>query len=241
MRKVVGSSPDPSTSLTSSGTLGTLRREGIAPSSSARVISNSSFGKPIIAPRNSSIPDKRLQILEQRHWIGLGEGWFQATMPNTGSTSRCGLHSIIESTTNQCFICAYIPRSKASYQAVVGPNAEFDLELAIKLYSKDGNQSTLAQVIVAMKSPDDYCMICCDAYNKIWSFVHIIRDKEILVSQAVDESLRCNIFYNLLIQVRCNSISLDVNGVPLFTNIRVSGVEEFGGLLGLCAKVISLS
>ena len=152
------STDDSSRGSVSGKHLGTLRREGIVPSSSSqRMISNnfqSQCGSKLRIRQHSSFTN--LNVMERSQWVALGEGWYQSSPPHSGSTSRCGLHSVIESVNNQCFSCMYIPRSNASYDAVVGSNPEYDLDLAIKMYSKESGESNSSYLIFAMKSPEDY-------------------------------------------------------------------------------------
>lgn len=57
------------------------------------------------APSSSSS-----DYLPRSQWLSLGDGWFQATAPSSGSSSRCGLHSVIESRSIPLFpvICYFI-------------------------------------------------------------------------------------------------------------------------------------
>ena len=44
---------------------------------------------------SSSSSKKFDYFLARADWLSLGEGWFQCTHPASGSSSRCGLHSVI--------------------------------------------------------------------------------------------------------------------------------------------------
>jgi hypothetical protein len=105
---------------------GTLEREGIKAATSS-AIAGSRFGRASAAPhkvrdqqimqssidvpherrssvvgtmKGASIVDSgapNSQFLLRSHWISLGDGWHQVTPVGTGSTTRCGLHSVVQS------------------------------------------------------------------------------------------------------------------------------------------------
>ena len=50
--------------------------------------------------------------LQRSQWISLSEGWFQTTPMGTGSSSRAGLHSLVESSMGQLYMCLYEPRTQ---------------------------------------------------------------------------------------------------------------------------------
>jgi hypothetical protein len=242
-----------------SRSLGTLNREGIHASSSARMIStNVNIG-------NNQTQTQKIRnaaavmageggltwnLPRKDYWTELGEGWFQ-TNTDAGSISRCGLHSVVESSGSRLLTCMYVPRSNAAYQAIHGENPEFDLELSMKFLNRDmmgsssgsvssssGSSSGIPYVIFAMKSPDDFYALKCDASRKIWVIVHIRRGEEHPMNHAIDESLRYNLFYTVLIQIRGSSVSVDINGIPLFTGTRCNAdSKEFSGLVGLAVHV----
>lgn len=252
---------DTGNSRSSAYSLGTLNREGIHASTSARMIStNASIGNPPstqtqrlrhAAAAMAGETGQLWNLPKKDYWIELGEGWFQ-TNADAGSIARCGLHSVVESNGNRLLSCMYVPRSKAAYQAINGENPEFDLELAVKFLQRENSGSSssvsssgsgssgtgIPYVIFAMKSPDDFYAIKCDVARKLWLVIHVRKGEEIPMNHAVDESMRFNIFYNVLVQIRGSSVSVDINGIPLFTATRCSAdTKEFHGLVGLAVYV----
>ena len=65
-----------------------------------------------------------------------------------------------------------------------------------------------------------------------------------IVREQPDPDLRENVFQSLLLQIRGDQISVDVNGKGLFTCVRMNFVgdtvsgEPLNGLLGVLSKVI---
>lgn len=257
----------PSNNSSSSRSLGTLKREGIQ-SVSTRVVPGSEFGRPV--PRykstdneiinekrhskgtvkNSDMPNSHVKLfLDRESWISLGEGWHQVTPVGTGSTARAGLHSVVESISALPFACLYIPRSQAAYQASLGVNPEFDLEVHVKLMlpqvkhtglQKPKTNSLQFQIVFAFKSSNDYCFVQCDSLNQCWNLVHYndIQGYSLL-GQVADGGIKPNVFYIVLIQIRGNSVSIDINGNPLFTGVKMHTTVGLGGLMGLLALVRS--
>lgn len=108
--------------------------------------------------------------------------------------------------------------------------------------SSSVSSTGIPYVIFAMKSSDDFYALKCDVSKKIWLLVHIRRGEEHPMNHAVDESMRCNLFYSVLVQIRGSSVSVDVNGIPLFTATRCSAdSKEFNGLVGLAVHVSTSS
>ena len=58
-------------------------------------ITNVSELSPSSSSSSSSASKKYDYFLARADWLSLGEGWFQCTHPASGSSSRCGLHSVI--------------------------------------------------------------------------------------------------------------------------------------------------
>lgn len=92
-------------------------------------------------------------------------------------------------------------------------------------------------IIFGFKSCNDYFMLLCDLHKKTWKVSKMINQDEIIFCEIIDETIKSNSFFRLLLQIRSNSFSLDVNGNAIFTKIRLAENENFGGLMGLCAMV----
>jgi hypothetical protein len=253
------------------GAQGALKREGIVAAASQRPFAGSTFGKAAASPHRASTQQateeklsastftnssslrrlsktdsllRRSLFLHRNDWIALGEGWHQITAVGSGSINRCGLHSIIENISYHPFSCLYIPRSDGAYQACVGANPEYDLELQAKLISNKTSQSVHLHVpskqshllIIAFKSSEDYCGLRCDLLSKTWSLIHSYDGEEEILYTAVDESLRLNAFSSILVQVRGGNVSVDVNGQAIFTKVRIRNVSDLSGLMGLLVE-----
>lgn len=193
---------------------------------------------------------RRQLFLPRNNWVPLGEGWYQVTVLGSGSTNRCGLHSVIEASPPNPFSCLYIPRSDGAYQACMGHNPEYDLEVSAKaVSSKPPQLSGISQflapsrtnqsflVIFAFKNHDDYCALRCDLLAKAWQLLRVHDDQEELLYQASDESLKINAFSAILLQIRGCHVSLDVNGQPIFTKLRVRSASSLSGVMGLLVEV----
>lgn len=174
--------------------------------------------------------------------MSLGDGWFQATPTGTGQTTRCGLHSVLESSSNQWFMCIYEPRTPEAIYACTSTCPLFDLEVSAKVMRTKVNPKSPSvnsnfQIVVAFKSVSDYVTITCDLIGLRWVMTRVIDGTENAVAESIDSTIKANTFYCLLIQIRENSISVDINSIPVFTAVRLSDTENLSGLVGLFAKV----
>ena len=139
-------------------------------------------------------------------------------------------------------MCIYEPRTKEAYAACTSPHPEYDLEVSSKVISSrlpnsKSDQYANFQIIVALKSPLDYLAIKCDLPSLSWVLVSLKNGEESLEAVFPDGEIKANVFYSLLIQIRGCSISVDIDGVPVFTAVRLSTGESLSGLVGLVAKV----
>ena len=124
---------------------------------------------------------------------------------------------------------------------------EYDLEVCAKLQSKSSAATTPTKImqysynsfiiVFAFKSATDYCSLKCDGAARMWSILRSVGGEDFILAESQDNSIKLNVFYNLLIQIRGNSVSIDVDGSPLFTHVRSSDTDTLSGLLGLNAKV----
>lgn len=226
-----GSSDNSSVSSSRRDTQGTLRREGIIPilSSSSRSTSAKS--------QNDELKTIPSPFLDKRRWINLGDGWHQATAQGSGSITRCGLYSVIESNGSaKTFGCLYIPRSDAAYNACMCDKPEYDLILSCRMHTRPNAPFLpVFEVIFAYKDGNNYLRIVCDGLAKTWSIVYYNGGKDYCLAQTNDNNIKLNLFYNLLIQIRGNHLSLDVNGIPIFTKSKMINISDLSGFMGLKA------
>ena len=68
----------------------------------------------------------------------------------------------------------------------------------------------------------------------MWTLGRFESGTETFLQVVQDSTLRPNVFYNLLLQVRGAEVSLDANGVALFTSVRVP--DSASGAIGVMAR-----
>lgn len=143
----------------------TLEKEGITSSSTKK-------RHLIIAPRHSqsilngpgqksSDTPRLFEVLPKDQWFHIGDGWLQSTSTGTGSLSRCGLHTIFESSPGNVYMCIYEPRSVEAHEACTATLPEYDLEFSTKLIKfterKAGqNRLTGFHAIIAYKNESNF-------------------------------------------------------------------------------------
>lgn len=172
--------------------------------------------------------------LQRSQWISLSDGWFQTTPMGTGSSSRAGLHSVIESSMGQLYMCLYEPRTREATQACSHDPPEYDLEVSAKcMKCKDVG----FELIFAYKSPTDFAAVICDISTQQWRLVRTCGSQEMILAAIDATDLKLHTFYSLLLQIRGSSISLDINATPVFTSLRVQE-GSLTGLIGIKVKVI---
>lgn len=150
---------------------------------------------------------------------------------------------MIESSSGRYFMCAYEPRTKEAFSSCTSASPEYDLEVSAKIIlsrlpNSKADQNSSFQILVGVKSPLEYLAVKCDLSTQSWVLVKIRNGEEYVEEQFSDGEIKANTFYTLLIQIRGTSISVDIDGVPVFTSIRLTSGESLSGLLGLMAKVI---
>jgi hypothetical protein len=145
-------------------------------------------------------------------------------------------------------MCLYEPRSSEGMNACTSCTPEYDLDVSAKIQSRavsSGLRVSITsgsfEVVIAFKSANDYFAIKCDALSKSWMIIRCFGEHETVVAQSFDESIKLNVFFKLFIQVRGNSVSLDVNGNPVFTRIKMHDSDSLSGLMGVIAKVLKNS
>lgn len=245
-----------------------LEREGIAPSNSSSRYGKTSQGrrhaatdqqrmaeavfdpKRFVKKRNDhqqapqhvqDTGEAMSMFLPRAEWLGLGDGWYQTTPTGTGSTNRYGLHSVIDSSMGQLFICVYEPRTQEGVQSCTSENPEYDLGLSVKSIKKQ--ERTVAgrqqfDILFGFKSVTDFFSLTGDLINHQW-ILSRTNGPEITPLNIVDMDIKANLFYDILLQVRGGSISVDIDNVPIFTSVRFADTigGSLGGILGVLAKV----
>jgi hypothetical protein len=249
----------------SSRRLNTMAREGIVPAN-AGVFPGSKFGRPstrrhsatdqqridennpdqkkfVNVKRSSYVKDtggENSTFLPRSQWISLGDGWFQATPTGTGGSSRCGLHSVIESSLGQLYVCLYEPRTQSAVMSCNSETPQYDLSVSAKaIKAKNTPNQQSFEILFAFKSATDYLSLCCSVLEGTWGLNKVSGPDSCLIASTHIPELRPNIFYNILIQVRDGAVSADVDGVAVFTSVRVADSIGLGGMMGLLAKVIN--
>jgi len=221
----------------------------------------------------------------RRDWLPLGDGWHQVSVSDSGETSKCGLHSVIDNNHGSTapFVCLYEPRLPECYNACRSAEPFYDLSLQAKIiHSNDplflgansavanreasgqaaaekafGNSMTKQspvtatvasssayaqvpnfQVLFCFTSFANYFSLTCDLHTRSWTLCYCtpVRGDQV-VAQALDQNIRANQFYHVLIQLRGTYVSIDINSSPVFTSVRCpDGMEDLSGLPGLAAR-----
>lgn len=249
--------------------MNTLSREGIVPAN-VRVFNGSTYGKSMNRRHTASDQQKSHETLSTDHrkfplkkpsyvkdlglpspiflprsqWISLGDGWFQTTPIGTGNCNRCGLHSVIESSLGQLFICVYEPRSSLGVTSCLTESPNYDLEISLKtIKAKNNPTNQCFEVLIGFKSATEYVTLGLNSDLGQWILGHVTGNETHIISVVDALDIRPNVFYSLLIQVRDTLISVDVEGIPIFTSLRIpspasTSGTSLSGLMGLLAKVL---
>mmetsp|Transcript_13562 Transcript_13562/g.12279 ORF Transcript_13562/g.12279 Transcript_13562/m.12279 type:complete len:727 (-) Transcript_13562:463-2643(-) len=183
-------------------------------------------------------------FLQKSEWISLSCGWYQATSSSSGQTTKCGLHSVIESFGNRLYMIIYEPQTTEVMTACSYIPPAFDLEVSIKIMpmnkvaiSSFPIMNSSCQIIFSWKSVSDYMALTCDIINQRWYISNISNGQEYIIAESNDDNIKANLFVKILVQVRDTSLSIDINSLPVFTAIRLSDGSSYNGLLGLQAKM----
>ncbi len=179
--------------------------------------------------------------LPRSQWINLGEGWYQVTSPGSGSSVRKGLHSLVDGKHGHAYMCMYEPRSEEGFNACTSSNPEFDLEVSAKCVVAKTQQITSKfvgyQIIFGFKSVSDYFSVYCVFPSQKWILAKIDGSNETIIDEIVDNSLKINIFSTLLLQIRGEYISVDINDQPVFTSVRIESEKvSLRGLVGVLSR-----
>ena len=199
------------------------------------------FGKKEGAYNPKSTNNALMAYLPRSKWILLGDGWFQTTSAESGSSRRAGLHSLVDSPENP-YLCVYEPRTRATSESMLSDTPEYDLEVSCKSVRENRLDASTKrphgfQVVFAFKSTRDFMSIKGNVSNMQWELCRTMDGTEHVLIDATDNTLRSNTFYQVLVQVRRTTVSVDVNGAPVFTAHRPLDMPGgLSGLVGVFAK-----
>jgi hypothetical protein len=132
------------------------------------------------------------------------------------------------------------PRTVEGLAACMSDEPYYNLEVSakvIQLKKTSVKSNNNFQVIFSFKSTNDYCILTCDYDERSWIVSRVKYGMETLIADTMDYNIRANLFYNILIQVRGSYLSIDVNGIAIFTALHLTEGVLLSGLLGVQAKV----
>jgi len=184
------------------------------------------------------------------------------------NSSKCGLHSVIDGTAGLPFLCIYEPRSaeaiascihSSEYDLEVSakivavrptlrPASSSSRRPSLMLSEASSSSSSSSpslsaaasnfQIIFAFQSFFDFLIVTCDVPTQSWILSRVRNGEETVLEQVCTNDIKPNLFYNVLIQVRGNFVSLDVNNAPVITGVRVAAGDEsqLGGFLGVLSR-----
>lgn len=178
-------------------------------------------------------------FLDKSSYLALADGWFQITNEKSGSSIRKGLHSLIQSSGPKIFICLYEPQSAEVLDACTrNKSPSYNLEVSAKVIEIQSHMKRRHgnfQIIFAFKSIYDYALLTCDLESNQWLLSKCINGKDIIIKKAIPQLLKPNVFYNLLIQIRDNAVTIDCNSTPIFSRVVFPDTSLYG-LVGVQAK-----
>jgi len=127
------------------------------------------------------------------------------------------------------YIATYEPTSSTAQPGVAAvAEGMVNIEIAIKSTrpSDPGpDPESVFRVVVGYKSPCNFYCVVGDVRAKEWRIQHA--DGSVL-SRVVDTSMKADIFFNLVILIRHDILSLDANGTSVFGRVEIPE----GGLRG---------
>ena len=122
--------------------------------------------------------------------------------------------------------------------ALLDSNSEYDLEVSCRIL-RDPQSSydrNLYRIILAFKSPNDYLGIHVSLDKSKWTLLRIENGEVFTIAEQNDDKLlKLNIFCDILIQIRGTLVTVDVNGHPIFTSVRVP-MNNVSGYVGMWIK-----
>ena len=233
----------------------TLIREGIGGVGSAQQFSSvkSSYMVRKFKVKGELVNDRRIVKLEDdsfckymvndhMQWISLGSNWYQITRANSGKCTSCGLHTILESN-QSVYALVYEPLSvNCNNACVTGVNSssiEYDFNVSVKCMQSSNSG---CGVIFGFKNVSNYCVLVCDVDNKQWELGVVKDDSYLIIKESSDTAIKENSFQNIFIQVRNDTVSVDVNDKIVFTNTKMHhtsmvDIVYLNGLVGIILQV----
>jgi hypothetical protein len=202
---------------------------------SYKEISDSSTAKNVPAPPSAGGTLPAAALLPREQWTSFGDGWWQLTAGDSGKRVKYGLHCVIESNVRRAYVCCYEPHIPEVYNAVMNNFPHYDIEVSIKAMKTAADKGGDFCLLLGFQSALKYLFIKCDTERKVWTMAIRCEDGDVPLAVIPMDALRCNCFYDLLLQVRGDTISLDVNRAPLFTAVRIPEHTSIGGLVGVLA------
>lgn len=134
---------------------GTLAREGVHATRNPRYKSGVAlrdqarqplFGARVRRGSQSDPSDRHAlahhhnSLLSRSQWLPLGEGWYQASVPESGTSIKMGLHSVMDnqhSSTSSPLVILYQPRVRECFEACTAEIPFYDLEVSVKMLKPD--------------------------------------------------------------------------------------------------------
>ena len=174
----------------------------------------------------------------------LGEGWWLLSPKAAGSFQRCGLHTVVESSCPHRYICVWEPRDPVLVECILGSRPNFNLEVQAKCTRLSEPSLPPHQrfyIVFAFKSPQDFYSISADVVRKEWALERVTNGISTCLETTSDLGLKANLFYSLYLQIRGSNISLDANGVAVFTSVRIVNADHTTAVLSGTAGVMAYS
>jgi hypothetical protein len=87
-------------------------------------------------------------LLSRSEWLPLGEGWYQASVSESGTSIKMGLHSVMDnqhSTSKAPLVILYQPRVRECFEACTSEMPFYDLEVSVKMLRPDRTESQKAR------------------------------------------------------------------------------------------------
>jgi hypothetical protein len=118
---------------------------------------------------------------------------------------------------------------------MTGQNPSYEIEVSSKAMTLHEKNAPEFIIILGFTSAVRHVRIKCSTAERTWSLVVYRDGQEEFITQVYIESIRTNVFYDILIQVRGDLITLDVDGMPIFTNVKLPYPSCLSGFVGVLA------
>lgn len=189
-------------------------------------------------PATPPLTPNQINLQRSRNGMGhaglaLGGGWVQRS--RGGKYMRCGLHTMIEATGKKLFLCTHVPRNVEVQQGMFH-HCSYKVELSCKsCRASNPNPCYSFCIVLGYQTQSQECfLLTANASTKLWKLDRLVIGNSSVkraLCSVVDSSLRCNAFYDLVIDVNPNCVAISANGVQLFSKVAVengSMAGEFG-------------